>query len=240
VTIGLCLLYLTGLLANLPSVVLAAIVLVAVKGLINVKELRHVWRVSRFEFAVSMVALAAVLLLGILRGVIVAVLVSLLLLIRRAARPHVAFLGRIPGTRDYSDMERHPDNEPVPGALVVRVEASLVYFNVEHVRDTLWEKLYVAREAPALVVFDLSASPSVDLAGARMLATLHSELTAAGIRLRLVDARASVRDILRAEGLEPLVGDFGRGTSVALAVEELQATRGVHATSHEVSGTWDG
>ena len=134
-TIGLCLLYLTGLLANLPSVVLAAIVLVAVKGLINVKELRHVWRVSRFEFAISMVAFAAVLLLGILRGVIVAVLVSLLLLIKRVARPHVAFLGRIPGTRDYSDMERHPDNEPVPGVLVVRVEASLVYFNVEHVRD---------------------------------------------------------------------------------------------------------
>ncbi len=181
---------------------------------------------SRFEFAVSMVAFAAVLLLGILRGVIVAVLVSLLLLIRRVARPHVAFLGRIPGTRDYSDMERHPDNEPVPGVLVVRVEASLVYFNVEHVRDGLWEKLRAAPEPPVLVVFDLSASPSVDLAGARMLATLHSELTAAGIQLRLVDARASVRDILRAEGLETLVGDFGRGTSVAAAVDELQGRTG--------------
>ncbi|MGZ6060135.1 MAG: STAS domain-containing protein, partial [Myxococcaceae bacterium] len=199
-----------------------AIVLVAVKGLINVKELRHVWRVSRFEFTISMVAFAAVLLLGILRGVIVAVLVSLLLLIKRVARPHVAFLGRIPGTRDYSDMERHPENEPVPGVLVVRVEASLVYFNVEHVHDSLREKLHAAPEPPALVVFDLSTSPTVDLAGARMLATLHSELTAAGTGLRLVDARASVRDILRAEGLETLVGDFGRGTSVALAVDELQ------------------
>ncbi len=225
-TIGLCLLYLTGLLANLPTVVLAAIVLVAVKGLINVKELRHVWRVSRFEFAISMVAFAAVLLLGILRGVIVAVLVSLLLLIKRVARPHVAFLGRIPGTRDYSDMERHPDNEPVPGVLVVRVEASLVYFNVEHVHDSLREKLHAAPEPPALVVFDLSTSPTVDLAGARMLATLHSELTAAGTGLRLVDARASVRDILRAEGLKTLVGDFGRGTSVALAVDELQGRTG--------------
>ncbi|MGZ6164251.1 MAG: STAS domain-containing protein, partial [Myxococcaceae bacterium] len=71
-----------------------------------------------------------------------------------------------------------------------------------------------------------STSPTVDLAGARMLATLHSELTAAGTGLRLVDARASVRDILRAEGLETLVGDFGRGTSVALAVDELQGRIG--------------
>ena len=73
------------------------------------------WRVSRFEFSVSMVAFAAVLLLGILKGVMVAVVVSLLLLIRRAAHPHVAFLGRIPGTRSFSDMERNPDNEAVPG-----------------------------------------------------------------------------------------------------------------------------
>src|SRR5206468_4013774 len=117
-TIALCLLYLTGLLANLPNVVLAAIVLVAVKGLVNVKEMRHVWRVSRYEFFVSMIAFAAVLLLGILNGVIVAVIASLLLLIRRAAHPHVAFLGNIPGTRGYSDIERNPDNEAVSGALV--------------------------------------------------------------------------------------------------------------------------
>ena len=99
VTIGLCLMFLTGMLRDLPNVVLAAIVLVAVKGLVNLRELRHVWRVSRFEFIVSMVAFAAVLLLGILKGVMVAVVFSLLLLIRRAARPNVAFLGRIPGTR---------------------------------------------------------------------------------------------------------------------------------------------
>ena len=73
-----------------------------------------------------MVAFAAVLLLGILQGVMVAVVVSLLLLIRRAAHPNVAFLGRIPGTRSYSDVERNPDNEAVPRALVVRVEAALV------------------------------------------------------------------------------------------------------------------
>jgi high affinity sulfate transporter 1 len=220
-TIGLCLVYLTGLLSNLPNVVLAAIVLVAVKGLIDVAELRHVWRVSRFEFAVSMVAFAAVLVLGILKGVMVAVVASLLLLIRRTANPHVAFLGRIPGTRLYSDIERNPDNEAVPGALVFRVEASLLYFNVEHVRDAVWEKIHSLTGRLKLVVCDLSTSPMVDLAGARMLKTLQEALRAAGVNLRLVAAHAAVRDMLRAEGLEDRVGYFGRRISVADVIDEF-------------------
>jgi SulP family sulfate permease len=235
VTIGLCLMYLTGLLSNLPNVVLAAIVLVAVKGLINTGELRHVWRVSRFEFSVTMVAFAGVLLLGILNGVMVAVVVSILLLIRRAAHPHVAFLGRIPGTRIYSDIERHPDNEAVPGALVFRVEASLLYFNVEHVRAAVWEKIRSTTGVLKLVVCDLSTSPAVDLAGARMLATLYGTLEAMGMRLRLVAAHAAVRDILRAEGLEELVGYFDRKGSVADAIDELQGGTGAGAPAAQVA-----
>ncbi|WP_300456229.1 SulP family inorganic anion transporter [Accumulibacter sp.] len=220
-TIGVCLMYLTGMLYNLPNVVLAAIVLVAVKGLINIRELRHVWRVSRFEFGVSMVAFAGVLLLGILKGVMVAVLVSMLLLIRRAAHPHVAILGRIPGSRTFSDRERNPDNESVTGALLFRVEASLLYFNVEHVRDSVWQAIRSTSGPLQLAVCDLSASPMVDLAGARMLGKLHDELAAAGIRLRLVAAHAAVRDILRAEGLEESIGYFGRRITVADVVDEF-------------------
>ena len=225
-TIGLCLMYLTGLLSNLPDVVLAAIVLVAVKGLINIGELRHLWRVSRFEFSVSMVAFAGVLLLGILKGVMLAVVVSILLLIRRAARPHVAFLGRIPGTRGYSDMERNPGNEAVPGALMFRVNAALFYFNIEHVRDAVWQRIRSATTPLKLVVCDLSTSPNVDLAGARMLGTLHAQLQAAGIRLRLVAAHAPVRDILRAEGLEERIGYFGRRIGVADVIDEFQGASG--------------
>jgi len=189
--------------------------------LINIRELRHVWRVSRFEFAVSMVAFAAVLFLGILKGVIVAVLVSLLLLIRRAANPHVAFLGRIPGTRIFSDIERNPDNEAIPGVLVFRVEASILYFNVEHVREAVWEKIRASAGAVKLVICDLSISPYVDLAGARMLAGLNAKLQAEGMRLRLVAAHAPVRDLMRAEGIEEQVGYFGRRISVAEVVDEL-------------------
>ena len=223
VTIGLCLMFLTGMLASLPTVVLAAIVLVAVKGLVNVRELRHVWRVSRYEFAVAMIAFAAVLLLGILKGVMVAVVVSLLLLLRRAASPNVAFLGRIPGTRSFSDLERNPDNQVVPAVLVVRVEASLLYFNAEHVRDAVWERIRSLPEPPRLVLFDLSSSPMVDLAGARMLKAMQAALKETGATLRLVEARAAVRDILRAEGLEEHVGPIDRRVTVADAVDALRA-----------------
>ena len=221
-TIGVCLMFLTGMLANLPNVVLAAIVLVAVKGLIDVRELRHLWKVSRSEFAVSMAAFAAVLVLGILKGVMLAVVISLLFLLRRASHPHVAFLGRIPGTRNYSDLERNPDNEPVPGALIVRVEAALLYFNVEHVRAAVRERIRTAPAPLGLLVLDLSSSPGVDVAGARMLLGLQEALGAAGTSVRLVGARASVRDLLRMERLEERVGPIDRRMTVADVVEEFQ------------------
>jgi len=231
ITIGVCLLFLTGMLKNLPNVVLAAIVLVAVKGLVNIGEMKRVWRVSRYEFLISMIAFAAVLLLGILNGVIVAVLASLLLLIRRVAHPHVAMLGRIPGTRKFSDIERNPDNTPVAGVLVFRVDASILYFNVEHIREAVWQMLRAAPGALKLVVCDLSTSPLVDLAGAKMLAKLHEELADAGIRMRLVAAHAPVRDILRAEELEESVGYFGRRISVADVIDEFEGRTAPAATT---------
>jgi sulfate permease, SulP family len=219
-TIGICLLFLTGLLRNLPNVILAAVVLVAVRGLIDVGALRHLWRVSRFEFCISMVALAGVLLLGILKGVLVAVIVSIAVLLAAVARPHVAFLGRIPGTRRFSDSGRHPDNEAIPGVLVFRVEASLLYFNVDHVRDCVREKIE-ATDSLRLVVCDLSNSPYIDVAGADMLAKLHEELQSRGIQQRIVEARAQARDLLRAVGLEEQVGYLGRHISVDQAIAEF-------------------
>jgi MFS superfamily sulfate permease-like transporter len=198
ITIGICLLFLTESLRNLPTVVLAAIVLVAVRGLIDVTALRHLWRVRRFEFAISMVALGGVLFLGILKGVLLAVVVSLLFLLASAARPHVAFLGRIPGTRRYSDLDRHQDNELTPGILIFRAEASLLYFNVDHVRSRVWAKVSDSQSL-RLVVCDLSNSPYIDVAGATMLAAMHRQLAARGIQLRIVEAHATVRDLLRAE-----------------------------------------
>ncbi len=220
-TLAVCLLFLTGLLKNLPHVVLAAVLLVAVRGLIDLSALRRLREVSRREFGISVVALVGVLLLGILKGVLLAAVVSLLMLINAAAQPKIAFLGRIPGTRRYTDLERHPDNQQIPGVLIFRVESSLLYFNTEYVRQTVWAQVVRALEL-RVVICDLSNSPHVDVASARMLSALQRDLSKRGVVLRLAEAHAKNRDLLRAEGLEVQVGYLGRYLSVDQAVTEFE------------------
>jgi high affinity sulfate transporter 1 len=215
--IALVLLFFTGLFRSLPEAVLAAIVLIAVKGLIDLKELRYLWHASRIDFAAAGVALVGVLLLGVLDGVLVAVLASVVMVLARVARPHVAFVGRIPGTDRFSDMARHSENEAIPGVLAFRVEASLLYFNVDHVLETVLRR---AQSEPGLqrVVYDLSNTPYVDVAGARMLRRLHEELASRGVELRVVGAHSEVRDRLRFEKLQDWVGPINRHVSLQEAV----------------------
>ena len=215
-------LFLSGLLRNLPQPVLAAIVLFAVTGLLKIATLRRLWKYHRGEFVVAIAAVAGVLGSGLLRGVMLGVIISIVMLLRRASRPNVAFLGRIPGTRRFSDMERHPENERIPGVLIFRVESSILYFNVEHVHDAFTEKLNTAVEPVKLVLCDLSNAPFVDLAGAEMLSELQRELAAKGIEFRIVEARSTVRDFLRIEKLEEKVGKIGRMKSVADVLDEFQ------------------
>jgi MFS superfamily sulfate permease-like transporter len=212
-------LFLSGMLRTLPQPVLAAVVLMAVVGLVNVRAIAHLWRTDRQELLIAAAALAGVLTSGLLKGVLIGAVISMLLLIRRASRPHVAFLGRIPGARRYSDLERHADNEQVPGVLIFRPESAIVYFNADHVRDTVAARVRAAVPPVRMVLCDLSATPHVDLAGAEMLKALEKELRGMGIRLQIVEARASVRDKLRAEGIEDRIGRIDRFTSVADAVE---------------------
>jgi high affinity sulfate transporter 1 len=209
--LALCLLFLTGLLANLPKAVLAAVVLTAVYGLIDFPAMLRMWRISRMDFYAAAIALGAVLLLGILQGILLAALASVLMLLARASSPHVAFLGRIPGTNSYSDLVRHPENEPLPHVIGFRPEASLLYVNADSVFESVSHRLEAeAARDIRLVVCDLSASPHIDLAGARMLHQLHLDLARRGVALRIVGARGRVRDLLRAEGVGEKIGGLDR------------------------------
>ena len=214
VTLALCLLFLTGLLENLPKAVLAAVVLTAIYGLLDFPALAHMWRVSRLDFYAAVIALGGVLALGILHGILLAALASVLLLLTRVSRPHVAVLGRVPGTNRYSDMARHPENELLPGVLAFRPEASLIYVNTESVMERVQSWLRAAPAPIKLVVCDLSAAPYLDLAGARMLHDLHQDLSARAISLRIVGAHAAARDILRAEGVDEKVGGLHRSITL--------------------------
>ena len=117
VTLALCLLFLTGFLENLPKAVLAAVVLTAVYGLFDFPALFHMWRVSRLDFSASAIALGAVLLLGILQGILLAALASVLMLLVRVSRPHVAFLGRIPDTNSIPTLPAIPKTKCYPASL---------------------------------------------------------------------------------------------------------------------------
>lgn len=215
ITLALCLLFLTGMLENLPKAVLAAVVLTAVYGLLDFPTLLGMWRVSRQDFGAAAIALAAVLLLGILQGILLAALASIVLLLIRASRPNVAFLGRVPGTNIYSDMGRHPENEPLSGAIAFRPEAALIYVNADAVLESVLSRLGQAGPAAIrLVVCDLSAAPYLDLAGSHMLHELHALLASRGIALRIIGAHGAVRDLLRADHLEEKVGDLDRAATL--------------------------
>jgi SulP family sulfate permease len=216
-------LFLAPLLTNLPQCVLAAIVLVAVGGLFKAKELKHLWHASRPEFFVAIAAAVGVLGSGMLRGVMIGAVLSLVLMIRKASVPHVAILGRIPGTQRFSDLERHPDNEKIEEVVIFRPEASLIYFNIDHVCTSIRQRMTQAAEGVRLVVIDLSAAAYVDVQGARELADLAHQLSAQGKTVRVVEALASVRDRLRREGVEAQLGGINRFTTVAEAIAEFQA-----------------
>ena len=224
-TIALCLLFLTGTLKNLPGVILASILLVAISGLIDIKGLKHLWKVSRTEFAVAMIAFGGVIVFGILKGVILAALASILLMLRAVSDPHVAFLGRIPGTKRYTDIERHPDNETLPGVLLLRVEASLFYFNIDNIRNKVCAEILRSGDSLRSVVWDFSTSPYVDIAGARFIKRLFLDLQAKGISFKIAEAHAGVRDMLRSEELEELMGHISRKISIDDLVRESSGIR---------------
>src|SRR3954447_12224768 len=200
VTLALCLLFFTGLLTNLPKAVLAAIVFASVYRLVDIRALMRMWRVSRIDFYAAAIALVSVLLLGILQGVLPASIASIFLLLARASRPNIAFLGRLPGTGRYSDCARHEGVERLVGVIAFRPEASLLYINAEMILQSVLDALRASSEIK-LVACDLSASPYIDLAGARMLRDLHEELASRHVTFCIVGAHGQLRDLLLAEGL---------------------------------------
>ncbi|MFZ3357181.1 MAG: SulP family inorganic anion transporter [Xanthobacteraceae bacterium] len=227
ITLALCLMFLTGFLENLPKAVLAAVVFTAVIGLVDVRSLYRTWRISKMDFYAAAVALCAVLLLGIMQGMLLAAGISLLMLVARASQPHVAFLGRVPGTHSYSDLDRHPENENLPHVLAFRPEASLLYVNADPVLHLVLDRVrQLGFRNIRAVVCDLSASPYVDLAGSRMLHQLHGELAPYNIVLRIVGARGRVRDLLRADGLGEKVGGLARVITLDSLLSSLTAAEG--------------
>lgn len=225
--LAIILLFFSNLFTNLPEVILSAIVIHAVIGLIKIQELKRIWQLSRMEFTVAIIAVAGVLVFGILEGVVISVILSLILIIRKTANPNVAKLGRDEGSETFSDVQRHPDNIQIPGLLILRIESSIFYFNSENVLQKILSDSEVQQPATRMLVLDLSASPYVDVAGSKMLLQLAGIMNDRGIRLKLVDARANVRDILRKQGMENVIGPIQRQSTIGEIAASFESDHGV-------------
>ena len=225
VILGFSLYFLTGLFKNLPWVILSVIVIDALIGLIKIKEMKHLYSVSRTEFWVSMLTIVAVLFFGVLKGIIIAVILSIISVLRKSASPHMAILGKIPGTDLFSDILRHPDNQPVEGVLILRPESSILYFNIYHIREDIRELVRNYQGRLKLLILDLSSANYVDVSGARFLVQLEDDLGSKGIGFRIVDALGNVRDMLRAEGLEKEIGHISRKLTInEILAENLKSS----------------
>lgn len=214
-------LFFSNRLSALPQPVLAAVVLAGMAGLVNFSALKRLWQHDRPEFVVAFAAFAGVLSFGLLPGVLIGAAISLGQLAHLSAHPHVALLGRIPGTRRYSDCERHTGNESIPGVMIFRPETGLFYFNIDYVCETILNWVDTATTRPRLVILDLSAAPRVDMQSAYTLASMATQLTDTAIEFHAVEARSSVRDRLRHEQVDGKLGGADRVTTVADAIDHF-------------------
>jgi high affinity sulfate transporter 1 len=227
VTIGAVLVFGTGLLENIPSAALAAVVIAAVVRLIDLPELRRLLRVDFRDFALAVASFAGVLVLGILPGVGFAIAVSVLAVLERAWHPYSAVLGRVPALKGYHDTQRHPEGAQVPGLLLFRFDAPLFFANAEAFRDAVHRA--IAQEGRPLDTVVVAAEPitDVDSTAAEVLAELHDELARAGLDLCFAELKGPVKDRLRRYGLLELIGEEHVYPTLGLAVRAHVRRHGV-------------
>jgi SulP family sulfate permease len=231
--IALTLLFLTPLFRFLPQAVLAAIIVVAVAGLFDVREMRYLWRVKRTDFALLVVTFVATLALGIEEGILVGVVASLVLVIHETSRPHTAILGRLPGTDIYRNVARNPDAVTRPDVAVVRVDAALYFGNVEYVRDRVLSAVG-GTEAVRTVIFDAYAVNRIDATAAHALLELSDVLRDRGVRLIFAGVKGPVMDVLQRAGVEGRLGSAAFLADVHAAVTAVTPEpRTEHAYEHE-------
>jgi SulP family sulfate permease len=222
----LTLLFLTGLFENLPEAVLAAVVISAVIELVDLGSLRRLYDVwsgplgriyhhaARVDFLAAVAALLGVLLFDTLPGLFIGIAISVLAMLYRSSRPHVAQLGRREGTDElWVDRERAPQVPLEPDVVVVRVESELFFANADHVRDTV---LSLVTDKTVAVVLDAETIPSIDVTGAAMLVALRERLAHRHIQLLVAKSIGQVRDVVRAA--EPIADVPGRYDTIDQAV----------------------
>jgi high affinity sulfate transporter 1 len=196
IAIAAMLLFVPGLLRNLPQPVLAAVVIAASLSLADIPATQRLWHQRRMEFAVSMAAFAGVTLLGVLPGIGIAVAISILNVFRRMWRPYRVELGRVAGLEGYHDLDVHPEGETIDGMVIFRWDAPLVFANARTFRDEI-RALAAADPRPLWIVVAAEPITDVDTTAADMLEDLDEELNAEGTSLVFAEMKTPVQEKVR-------------------------------------------
>ena len=214
-----------GVLATFPTAALGALVVYAALRLVDVKEFKRLARFRRSEFILALATTAAVLVLGVLNGVLVAIALSILDLLRRVARPHDAIQGFVPGVAGMHDIDDYPNADLVPGLLVYRYDAPLFFANAENFRE---RAMAAVNEFPGPVewfVLNAEANVEVDLTALDALDQLRAELERRGIVFAMARVKQDLRDELEAAGLLEKIGEDRIFMTLPTAVEAYTERR---------------
>ena len=204
--VGLTLAYLLPLIRNLPEAVLGAIVVHAVAHLADVNTLRYYVKLRSGSFAGALIALFGVLQMGILKGLIVAVGITLVIVMRKLSTPQDSVLGRLGHSENFVDVARHPEAEQIPHLLIFRPNGVLFFANANRIRNRLRELTRPSEISLRAVLINLEASPEIDVTTLEMLEQLHNELHESGIELYLARVSDRVRDLFDRSGFTERVG----------------------------------
>jgi SulP family sulfate permease len=215
------LVFLTPLFAFMPKAVLASIILVAVYGLIDVAEVRHLWRTDRVDLGLLVLTFAATLVLGMEQGILVGAGASMFVFVARRTRPHFAVLGRLPGTETYRNVDNFPQAERTPGVLAVRFDAAFYYGNVTFLEETLRSLEAAAPERVRAVILDAAAINSLDSSAAHALGRIVDDYRARDVRLLLAGAKGPVREVLDRTGLDSRIGSADLPLTVCDAMAQV-------------------
>lgn len=228
ILISFTVLFITPLFHYLPKAVLASIIMVAVAGLFDNREMRHLWKTDRRDFLMLAATFVATLTLGIEEGIGVGVLLSILMVIYSGTQPHTAELGRLGDSDNFRNIERYQDQVRLyDDILVLRFDSPLFFANVEHFDQMLRRKLESRGDAVKLVVLDGAVIHTIDSTGMHALAKTIDDLHARGITLRITGLIGPVRDKLHQAGLIEAIGRDNFFFDVAEAVDDWQSRGGL-------------
>jgi high affinity sulfate transporter 1 len=213
--------FLAPLLHNLPSAVLGGIVLSSILGLFNFDEFKRYYAQRKTDFALACTALIGVAASDVMTGLMLAVFLSVVMLLYRASRPYIAILGQR-ANGEYSDLDRHADAQPIPGLVMLRLDAPLYFFNANVARTQILAQA-ATDPPPQAILLDLAASADLDIGTADMLRDLYSDLRAKQIDVLFAQIRGSVRDRMKKTGLLEHLGVDHLYASTAAAVAAFQA-----------------